>query len=368
MGAFDKRKKELELMEKEVDANPTAMGYVNVVERYMAINEHRKAMDVARRALERFPASERVQLTLQNVRRVALQEELAALQKELVEKPNAQTYERLARVNLDDLGNKSKAQEVALDGLLRYPNNDGLHLVAGQIRLERYHADFLPNDFIEAKGHLEEAIRLNGKNFKARLLLARMFAEVGMPQLARPILEKLRQEAPDEVVEKLYKAVEHAAPVGAADLETRLSELENKGTLDEASKGATQVFARGGAGKAMVQRPAVDAFIRRLEFINGFKCGAIVTKSGDVVGKSIKIPELDATFGPLVHEVYKASETASNRMDIGSFVSGEIDTPHGTLAVSECGNLILGILAGNPARRTELSKALEDFVSLASPA
>lgn len=368
MGAFDKRKKELDMLEKEVDANPTAMGYVNLIERYIAITEHVKALELARHAVDRFPASERVQLTLQNVRRIGLQHELAAVQKEMAEKPSATTYEKLARINFDDLANKSKAQEVALEGLLKYPNSDGLHLVTGQIRLERYHADFLPNDFLEARQHLEEAIRLNGKNFKARLLLARMYAEVGMPQLARPLLEKLRAEAPDEVVEKLFKAVANAAPVGAADLETRLGELENRGTLDEAGRGATQIFSKGGAGRAMVQRPAVDAFIRRLEFIGGFKCGAIVTKTGDVVGKSIRVPELDATFGGMVHTIYKASETASNRMDIGSFVSGEIETPHGTLAISECGNLILGILAGQPAKRTELSKALEDFVSLASPA
>ena len=46
------------------------------------------------------------------------------------------------------------------------------------------------------------------------------------------------------------------------------------------------------------------------------------------------------------------------------FVNGEIDTPSGTLSISASGGLVLGILAGEPAKMNQLRKAAEEFATV----
>ena len=53
-------------------------------------------------------------------------------------------------------------------------------------------------------------------------------------------------------------------------------------------------------------------------------------------------------------------------MDIGTFVSGELDTSVGRLAMAEWKGYIVGILADQPAKKEDLNAAVEKFVSLLS--
>jgi hypothetical protein len=53
-------------------------------------------------------------------------------------------------------------------------------------------------------------------------------------------------------------------------------------------------------------------------------------------------------------------------MDIGTFVSGEMDTSVGRLAMAEWKGYIVGILADQPAKKEDLNAAVEKFVSLLS--
>ena len=131
MGLFDgTKRRQLNDLEREVLANPTPQNMVSLIERYMAAGDEAKALEMARKAVEKFPNSEKVQTTYQNVRRLQLQGEITEISKALRRSPGKSLYERLASIYHSELGNRTKAFETALEGLAKFPQSDGLHLIS----------------------------------------------------------------------------------------------------------------------------------------------------------------------------------------------------------------------------------------------
>src|SRR5262249_35090376 len=134
MGLFDgTKRRHLNDLEREVLANPTPQNMVSLIERYMAAGDEAKALEMARKAIEKFPNSEKAQTTYQNVRRLQLQAEITDISKALRRSPGKSLYERLASIYHSELGNRTKAFETALEGLAKFPQSDGLHLISGLI-------------------------------------------------------------------------------------------------------------------------------------------------------------------------------------------------------------------------------------------
>ena len=88
MGLFDgTKRRHLNDLEREVLANPTPQNMVSLIERYMAAGDEAKALEMARKSVEKFPNSEKVQTTFQNVRRIQLQAEITEISKALRRSP-----------------------------------------------------------------------------------------------------------------------------------------------------------------------------------------------------------------------------------------------------------------------------------------
>ena len=364
MGMFDSKRREIDAERKGVMGMPSPAGFVRLVERYAAINELDAAGEIARDGMKRFPDSEKIQQAYQNVRRIQLQGDIQDLHKKIQDgRAGANEFDRLARIYFQELGNKTKAYEIAFEGLDRYKKASGLNMLCGQIRMERYFEDHLANDWTEARAHLEKTSELNPSATMARVYLAQLFVAVGLYSRAKPIVEQLQAEASTENVENLARQIASApAEDASVDLETRLSRI-SKGLAPEAGDEAEEALAAEPI-HVSVETRVLEAYLSRVEKIDGFKAAAVVAAGGEALAVKSTVPELEAAFAELVHSVYSASEEAANRMDIGSFVNGEIDTPRGTLSISESGGLVLGILAGAPAKMELLRKAAEEFVSV----
>jgi hypothetical protein len=54
---------------------------------------------------------------------------------------------------------------------------------------------------------------------------------------------------------------------------------------------------------------------------------------------------------------------ASHKMDIGSFVDGDLETSLGNVKIADWKGLVLGILADRPARQEDFSRSIEKFQS-----
>lgn len=368
MGFFDTKRRQLEGLEREVLANPTPHNMVSLVERYMAAGNEAKALEVARKAVEKFPDSEKCQTTYQNVRRLQLQSEIQELNRILRKSPSKSHYERLADIYHRELSNRTKAFEVALEGLAKFPTSDGLHMISGQIRMERFHQDFLANDFVEAVRHFEKAASINPANYRAQVSLGRLFAEAGMYYKAKPILEQvLRTNPGDETAEKLLAFVSENLAKAAADLDDALAEIESRRALSPEGQEVARLFEPLPRANAPVVSPMkIEGFLVGFESMNGYKCAAVLTRDGAVVASHTRGMVSKERFARFLQDVYLCSEDASRKMDIGTFVSGELDTTIGRVGIAEWKQYIVGILADQPAKKEDLDAAIEKFVSFLS--
>jgi tetratricopeptide (TPR) repeat protein len=369
MGLFDSTKRrQLNDLEREVLANPTPQNMVSLVERYMAAGDEAKALDMARKAVEKFPNSEKVQTTYQNVRRIQLQAEITEISKALRKTPGKSLYERLASIYHAELGNRTKAFETALEGLAKFPQSDGLHLISGLIRMDRFHTDFLANDFTEAIHHFEKAASINSNNYKSLVNLARLFSEAGAFYKAKPILEQvLRANPGDTNADALLRFINDNLAKATPSLDDAVAEIETRRELSPEGQMIRGIFDHTtGSSSTQVDRAKVEAFLVGFEGMNGYKCSAVLTRDGQPYASHSRGMVQKDRFTKFLQDIYQCSEDASRRMDIGTFVSGELDTSIGRMAMAEWKGYIMGILADAPAKKEDLNAAVEKFVSLLS--
>ena len=369
MGLFDgTKRRQLNDLEREVLANPTPQNMVSLIERYMAAGDEAKALEMARKAVEKFPNSEKVQTTFQNVRRLQLQAEITEISKALRRSPGKSLYERLASIYHSELGNRTKAFETALEGLAKFPQSDGLHLISGLIRMDRFHTDFLANDFTEAVHHFEKAASINANNYKSLVNLARLFGEAGAYYKAKPILEQvLRANPGDTNAETLHRFITDNLAKAAPSLGDALAETETRRELSPEGDQIRRIFDPSSASAApQVDRAKLEAFLVGFETMNGYKCSAVLTRDGQQYASHTRGMVPKDRFTRFLQDIYQCSEDASRKMDIGTFVSGELDTSLGRVATAEWKGYIVGILADHPAKKEDLSAAVEKFVSLLS--
>ncbi len=369
MGLFDSKRRQLEELEREVLANPTPQNLVSLVERYMAAGDDRKALEMARKAVDKFPDSEKVQVTYQNVRKLQLQSEIQEINKALRKNPSKSHYERLSDIYHRELGNRNKAFETALEGLAKFPSSDGLHMVAGQIRMDRFHQDYVANDFVEAVRHFEKSASVNPRNYKALVSLGRLYAEVGAFYKAKPVLEQALQASPgDEHAELLLQRVTANLPLTVPNLDDSLAEIESRRELSPEGVELRQIFEPSprGAAPPQVNPSKIEGFLVGFEAMNGYKCSAVLTRDGASVAAHTRGMVSRERFTRLIQEIYQCSEEASRKMDIGTFVSGEIETSIGRVAIAEWKGFIIGILADHPSKKEDMDGAVEKFVAFLS--
>ena len=71
-------------------------------------------------------------------------------------------------------------------------------------------------------------------------------------------------------------------------------------------------------------------------------------------------------FAQVLQDVYLCSEDGGRKMDIGTFVSGELDTPVGRVVMSEWKGYVFGILAEPTVKKEEIQGAVDKFVAFLS--
>ncbi len=369
MGLFETKRRQLDELEREVLSNPTPQNIVALVERYMAVGDERKALDMAKKAVDKFPDSEKCQTTYQNVRRLQLQSEIQELNKALRKGPTKGHYERLADIYYRELVNRTKAFEVTLEALAKFPNSDGLHMIAAQIRMDRFHQDYLANDFVESVRHFEKAAASNPKNHRAMVSLGRLYAEAGAYYNAKPVLEQALKSSPgDEHAEQLLHLVDANLAEAVPNLDDALAEIESRRALSSKGTESRRIFEpapRGGAAP-QVSPSKIDAFLVGFESMNGYKCSSVLTRDGACVAAHTRGIVPRERFTKLIQEIYQCSEEASRKMDIGTFVNGEIETSIGRVILAEWKKFIFGILADQPAKKEDMDAAVEKFFAFLS--
>jgi len=367
MGLFDTRKR-LEALEQEVQRGPTPVNMVSLIEKYMAVGEEAKALDWARQAVEKFPDSEKCSATYENIQKLRLQHQIVQLNQTIRRNPSIEPYEQLATLYLQDLGNRNKAYELALEGLNKFPRSDGLHLICGQVRMERFHSDFLANDFMEAVRHFETAAEVNPANGRAHLNLGRLYAEAGAYDRGKTELDSLvRLGELDANSDRLHRLVGARAPQ-SVDLDEALQQIELRRGLTAEGLELRKIFEPSPRGGTILQVSAVkiEGFLARFGTMPGYRASAVVAGGGEALATHTTGKVAKDRFVQLVQAIVRCCEEASRRMDIGAFVHAEIETNMGRVSIASWKNMVIGILADVPAKKGEVDAAIEKFVEFLS--
>ncbi|MBI2933799.1 MAG: tetratricopeptide repeat protein [Planctomycetes bacterium] len=368
MGIFDTGRRRLEALEREVLSNPTPQNMVSLAENYARLGDWARAVEVARKAIEKFPDSEKCALTYQYVRKNQFQSEIQELNRSIRTRPQAQHYERLAHIYLTELADKNRALEIAQEGLLKFPSSDVLHCVCAQVRMERFHTDFLGNDGMEAIRHSQLALATNNENATALYCLGRLQAEAGAYDKARPVVENYQRRYPnDDNMKQLLKLIDAHMPESVGDLDDAFVEIETRHGLSPVGMEMMQIFQPVRSSAAPQISPSkMEAFLRGYDMIHGYKCSAVVAKGGELLASHSRGLVPSEKFVYLLQRIYQCAEDSSKRMDIGTFINGEIECSLGKVVVSEWKNLVLGILADRPAKREDFRRAIDKFQAFAS--
>lgn len=367
MGLFD-TKRRLEELERQVQTSPTPVNMVSLIEKYMAAGDEGKALEWARRAVEKFPDSEKCAATFENIQKMRLQREIVELNQALRKNPSKTHYEKLASIYLHDLGNRNKAYELGLEGVTKFPQSDGLQMICGLVRMDRFHSDYLANDFTEATRHFEKAVELNPSNFKALLCLGRMHAEVGGYTRSKDYLEQaIKVGQSDSSMDKLVKLVGLKAQE-TVDVDDALMQVEQRHGLTPDGLEVRKIFEPAPRGATILQISPVkiEGHLAKYNMMPGYRASVVVTREGQVVAAHSAGQIERDRFASLVQQILTCCEEGSKRMDIGSFVNAEIETSVGRVSIAEWKNFIIGILADAPAKKGDVDGAIEKFIHFLS--
>jgi len=365
MGLFDTSRRRLEGLEREVLSNPTPQNMVALAETYARMQDWTRAFEVAKRAIEKFPDSEKCALTFQYVRKTQFQTQIQEINKIIRTRPQQSDYDKLAKIYLEELNDRGKALEVALEGLVKFPSSDALHWVCAQIRMDRFHQDFLANDASEAIRHSQLALATNSSHSHCMLILARLYAECGAYDKSKPYIEGyLRANTGDESVRQLLRLVEPRLGESIHDIDDSLVEIESRHGLSTAGGEMMQLFQpRRDSAQVQVNPAKMEAFLRGYESMPGYKCSAVILKDGTLLaGHSRGVVALDK-FVNLIQSIFGSADSASRKMDIGSFLDGDLETSLGNVKLTDWKGFVLGILADRPAKQEDFSRSIEKFQS-----
>lgn len=370
MGLFDgfRRARELARLEKDARERPSPITFGALAGKLIAADDLNRALEVVTEAMRLFPDSERVQQTYKYLKKSKLEKEMHEIGRTLATAPTPQLCNRLAHLYHRELGDLDKALGTLRDGVSRFPASGDLHLGIGEIRLARFHRDWLNKDGLEAIVHLKKAITIDPSNYKAHMYLANLYLEIGAVDKCSDVLRKVLKTTPDdgtalELMEKV-KTVPSSGPTDEALLLEQVE--ERRGPLVDLSrldiKVESAIFKRADLGRIAPEAAATS--IRSFESLEGVIGAGMLDENGKCIAKCIPAKLDAAVLGEMIGLVTHAALDASLKMDIGSFARGTIEGSFGYFVLRRIGNHTLGILADENARPRDIDLAVNTFLGL----
>jgi tetratricopeptide (TPR) repeat protein len=374
MGFFEnlKKKRDLTKLEKQVEQNPTAANLATLAERYLQMGQPDKAFEIAQQGVEAFPNSEKILRTFRYIKKSQLQAKIRELQSTIQHSPNPVAYGQLAMI-YKDLGETHKAVDVCNDLTKKFPLSENSYLIIGEIRYQRFHEDLLAKDGQLAIENLEKALDLNSSNYKALLLSAEIYTEIGLLDRATRNLKQILSFAPtdDRVARLLTEAEELSSQQPAVeeeDTEWLFIQVENRRQfMNVINPPEFDRMIVPTAGPSVAQYTINAEVVKRQ--VNSFSkmaglLGAIAMnrETGEILADRIVLRISREVLEDLLKTIFRVSQNAALRMDVGSFVSGIVAGEQGNLHVRVVEGVVIAVLVDPQARAETVESALQEAV------
>lgn len=346
--------KELRELEQRVREEPSPSTFVDLGQVYINLEMHDKAQRVAEDGLALFPKSLELRQLVDCASRGLCRHRIADLRARLTRSPNPKVFRELAQL-LIEIGDASALQSICQEWSVRFPGDAGAWLVIGQMRLVNFYRDLGAREGAEAVRCLEQAVRMDAAEPKARKLLGEVLYRIGAVRKAQEHLAALRNfDHADPEVEALLRQVAGFADNGT-DVGKLLADVEANGCLlhpplavaskDQSSGSVSQ--AREGLGHI-----AEIAGVRKATFIRGSRA---LVKGAIRDGRD--------PFLRVVRVVAKAAHRFARRLDIGSANKTVLDGEFGHICICVYGEALAGAQCDRGADLELVMAELQELVA-----
>jgi tetratricopeptide (TPR) repeat protein len=373
MGFFEnlKKKRELGRLERQVELNPTPSNMATLAERYIHMGDTDKAFEIAQQGVKAFPNSEKVLRTFRYIKKSQLQAKIRDLTSTIQKNPNPVAYGQLAMI-YKDLGDTHKAVDICTDLTKKFPLSENSYLIIGEIRYQRFHEDLLAKDGQLAIENLEKALELNSSNYKALLLSAEIYVEIGMLGKAVSNLKQILSFAPtdDHVSRLLQEAQALEAEQGEVDEEETewlFIQVENRRQFTNIIRGPEfdKMIVPVSGPSAVKYRINQDVLKRQVGSLGKMPglLGALAMEkeTGNILADRIVLRIKKEDLEDMVKTVFRVSHNAALRMDVGSLSNGWVSGPFGNLHVVAIEGILLAILTDEQTRPDAVESAVQEI-------
>jgi tetratricopeptide (TPR) repeat protein len=347
-----KQKRELKRIARQVKRSLSPGPASALVEKYIDSGLLEDAEEIAKQGVGLFPFSNTVQAAQRHLKKAKYYDQLRRLIDQIKEKPSPTLYAMLAEL-YNELGETDRTLEVCREGIKQFPNYEGMYLIMGKIRYNRYLKEELTKDGMLAVDFFEKALAINGRDYKTLVRLGEIYIELGMRTKALEKLKSVLYFAPeDESARKLMERVQTLPPEQPLDIEECFNQLHKKRSQQEGRERRSRLSEQDIESRLwnFAEVPGILAIICTAEGARKF--------ASRIVKKGVNEDALCVGLG----EIYSAAQDSSLRMDIGSFQQGILYGSAIQVHIFRFENLVFAVTASAQAKADAIQTAIDNFI------
>ena len=337
---------------KRVKMEPSPANTAELISCYVDLGMLDEAEDVGKQAKELYPLSVKVNDSVRKLHLLKYDGEIRRLRSRLKEQASPTSYAMLAEL-YNEIGETEKALEICREAVDKFPNYEGIYLVVGKIRYNRFLQEGLPRDGVEAVENFEKAVKLNNANYKTMVRLGRLYLDLGLADRAAARLNSALIHAPgDEEATELLRRASEMPPPEEEDLEECFKRLCEARRAEEDS----EIILRFGLDE-------LNEMIAHLEPAPGVHMVVAITKDGRrLASKAFDGTLQEEAALTCARQIYSAANDSCERMDIGRFVRGIFAGKKLQVHMIRFDDMIVALFADGRAHRRIIEQYLDRFI------
>ncbi len=352
--------REIKRLRRELTDRPRPAQFVALAQLYLASEQIEDAAATADLGLSRFPESTELRQTARSIRQRQVASRVRTLRRRLSAEPSPALFAQLGRLQIetDDL---TGALESAAQCAARYPGREESLLIEGEVRLRRFRRDRVAADGLQAARLFEAAVRINPRNTRSWMHLAKLYFAVGAYDRAVSRLERYLScggERDQIAIRLLAQARECVDPQVSTDLPQCFQRVEERGhwVHDIWSSQVASPVSRRDNGMFLALQSRLGELAQQEGVVR-----ALAVPLGDE-----DAPRRDDAFERLITQVAEAAYRSARRMDLGSFRRGIVEGPFGKVLLARVQSVAVGVLCERRVPSERLLNTIENLIASAA--
>ncbi|WP_372368167.1 tetratricopeptide repeat protein [Candidatus Uabimicrobium sp. HlEnr_7] len=345
-------------LEDTVKESPTVENYCTLIRSLQTKGDVTKAWEYVEQAKQKFPRSKEVSELYVTMAKNKWRPEIDRLKKLISKGSNSVAFVQLAEI-YKELGEEEESLSLCLKAIETNDKDDIPHFIVGQIRLERFYKDFFEKDGVLAREHLEKSVEINPQNYKALIVLARLYIQIGALKKADQKLRDILRFAPeDENIRNLTSVISTLEKPGIEDVDLLLATVEQDRTLFCCLDGGRN------QKREMILSPDIfQNALDSLHSVTDILCLLVCDEEGTLIAHYARENVDFSIYYEVSSCIYQNVQNSTRHMDIGKFQRSEVSGPFGCIQMMTADNIMYTAFGSSESRSKSVYQELQKFIS-----